>query len=240
MDPLSILRASVALAVFPGFAYTAALAWLVARVGRLPRGRNPVRLEEALAALAAGTACGLLAFPGSPLNDLPVPVSLSAVLVSLAAAVAWGTSTAWNWHRVAAAAVTVSPLLCLGESGISLNLSTIVGLPGRPVAAARLFAAAAALIALPLVARPFDPETSRLSRAMALTAISQVALSLIVAGPLSGGSWPLAAGLCATATIGYAALLGGLRLATDLEENVFAGLAAVPAAGSILLTLLTQ
>jgi hypothetical protein len=240
MDPVSALRATLAMALFPGAGYLAVVGWAAARAGRLPRCGRPARIEEAVAALAVAAACGLLAFPGSPLNDLPVAVSLGAVIVALSGAVAWGSSAAWNWRRVVAAVVVLAPLLCLGESAASLNVASLAVLPGRPVAAARIFAAAAVLIALPLLIRPFEATTSRLSRSALLAGSALLALSLIVAGPLGNGGGAIAAGLCAGAAIVYAALLSVIRTAVDVDDSIFAGLAAIPASGSILLTLLSR
>jgi hypothetical protein len=158
MNPLAVLSAIVAVAVFPGVAYAGLVAALVALGGRIPAGLRPAQLDELMVAVGVSAACGLLAFPGSPLFGLPTGVSLVVFVTALAAGIAWGSAERWPWQRLAAVAAAIAPLLGLASVATTLDLGTIAA-AGGSVGAARPWAVVAVLMALPTLVRPFDPHT---------------------------------------------------------------------------------
>ena len=185
MNPLAVLSAVVGVAIFPGAAYAGLLAALVAVGGRIPTGLRPAQLDELMVAVGVSAACGLLAFPGSPLFGLPTGVSLVVFVTAVAAAIAWGSAERWPWQRLAAGAAAVAPLLGLASVAMTLDLRTIAA-AGGPVGAARPWAVAAVLMALPALVRPFDPHTARLGRAALVAAIGLACFSLAGFAPLAG------------------------------------------------------
>jgi hypothetical protein len=228
MNPLAILSAFAAVAFFPGVAYAGAVALAVAAAGRLPPGTRPAQLDELVAAVGVAAACGLLAFPGSPLFGLPTGVSVMVLMTALAAGVAWGTSERWPWWRVLAAAAAVAPLLGLAAVALTLDLRTLAA-AGGSVGAARPWAAAAILIALPAVVLPFDPHTAREGRAALLAVGGLACFSLLVFAPLGGVPAPALAGLGALAVVAYAGLVGGARRLFSAAGPTLGVLALVPA-----------
>jgi hypothetical protein len=236
MNPLALLSAIAALAFFPGVAFASAVALGVAGAGRLPAGLGPAQLDELVAAVGVTAACGLLAFPGSPLFALPTGVSLPVVMVALAAGVAWGTAERWPWRRVAAAAAVLVPLLGLASVARTLDLRTLAAAGGQ-VAAARPWAIAAVLIALPAVVRPFDPATARVGRAALVAASGLVCFSLVAFSALGDLSAIAVAGLCAAAAVVYAALLGAARRPLEAAGPALSLLALLPAAVALAIAL---
>lgn len=229
MNPLAVLSAVVAVAIFPGSAYAGLVAALVALAGRIPAGLRPPQLDELMAAVGVSAACGLLAFPGSPLYGLPTGVSLVVLVTALAAGIAWGTVERWPWQRLVAAAAAVAPLLGLASVSMTLDLRTLAA-AGGAVGEARPWAVAAVLMALPALVRPFDPQTSRLGRAALIAAIGLVCFSLVAFAPLAALFAPAVAGLGALAVVAYAGLIGVCRRPLMVAGPALGLLALVPAA----------
>lgn len=229
MNPLAVLSAVVALAIFPGSAYAGLAAALVAVAGRIPAGLRPAQLDELMAAVGVSAACGLLAFPGSPLYALPTGVSLVVIVTALAAGIAWGTAERWPWQRLVAAAAAVAPLLGLASVAMTLDLRTIAA-AGGSVGAARPWAVAAILVALPALVRPFDPHTSRLGRAALVAGIGLACFSLAGFAPLAGFSTPAVAGFGALAVGAYAGLIAVCRRLLVIAGPAWGLLALVPSA----------
>lgn len=236
MNPLALLSAIAALAFFPGVAYASVVALAVAGAGRLPAGLGPARLDELVAAVGVTAACGLLAFPSSPIFGLPTGVSLPVVVVALAAGVAWGSTERWPWHRAVAAASALVPLLALAAVARTLDLPTLAAAGGQ-VAAARPWAIVAVLVGLPAVVRPFDPHTARVGRAALVAAVGLLCFSLVAFASLSGLSAIAVAGLCAAATVAYAGLLGAVRRLPAPAGPALGLLAAIPAAVAVAIAL---
>jgi hypothetical protein len=234
MNPLSALRAVLALTLFPGAAYAGAVAVAAAWAGRVPAGRAPARLEELAGATGVMTAAGLLALPGSPLEGLPTGVSLAGLLTALTAGLAWGTSARWPWPRLAAAAAALFPLLAVAIAARTLDLRTMAV---APVEAARVWAAAAALLALPALIRPFDAGPSRSSRACLLATSALLALSLAVGSPLSAQPAAAVAVVCGAGSVLYAGALGVLRRPLAAAAGGLGVLALLPAAVAVALSL---
>ncbi|MGD1053550.1 MAG: hypothetical protein ABR950_06950 [Candidatus Dormibacteria bacterium] len=232
MNPLAVLSAVVAVAIFPGAAYAGLVATLVAFGGRLPVGLHRAQLDELMLAVGVSAACGLLAFPGSPLFGLPIGVSLIVFVTAIAAGVAWGSPERWSWQRLAAGAAAVAPLLGLGAVAMTLDLRTIAA-AGGTVGAARPWAVAAILMALPVLVHPFDPHSARLGRAALVTVLGLACFSLAGFAPLAGLPSPAVAGFGAAAVLAYAALIGvGRRLVVPAQRGLGL-LALVPAAISL-------
>jgi len=236
VSPLAVLSAVAAVAFFPGVAYAGAVALAVAFAGRMPPGLGPAQLDELVAAVGVTAACGLLALPGSPLLGLPTGVSLLVLMTALAAGVASGTTERWPWPRLLAAAAVVAPLLALASVAMTLDLRTLAA-AGGPVGAARPWAVAAILMAMPAVVRPFDPHTARMGRAALVAVLGLACFSLLAFAPLGGLPAVAMAGLCAFAAVVYAGLLGASRRVLLVAGPVLGVLALVPAVTSLLVAL---
>lgn len=234
MNPLAILSAVVAVAVFPGAAYTGLTSLLATWAGRLPATTGPPRLGGAAAAVGVAAGCGLLALPGSPLFNLPTGASLAGLLGLLAAGLAWGTSEDWPWQRVAAAAAVLLPVLAVAGAAGTLDVRTLSDAPLEP---ARIAAAAAVLLALPALVRPFDPAAPRACRGALLGALPLVAISLATYSPLGGLAPALVAAISALAAVAYATLVGALRRPLHARASLLGLLALVPAGIAVGLAL---
>jgi FtsH-binding integral membrane protein len=232
MNPLAVLSAIVGVAIFPGAAYAVLVATLVAVGGRVPAGLRPPQLDELMAAVVVSAACGLLAFPGSPLSGLPTGVSLVAFVIALAAGIAWGSAERWPWQRLAAGAAAVAPLLGLASVAMTLDLRTIAA-AGGSVGAARPWAVTAVLMALPALVRPFDQHTARLGRAALVAAIGLACFSLAGFAPLAGFPALAVAGFGALAVLACAGLLGVCRRPLLVAGPAVGLLALVPAVISL-------
>ena len=236
MNPLAVLSAIVAVAIFPGAAFAGLVAAVVAIGGRIPAGLRPAQLDELMVAVGVSADCGLLAFPGSPLLGLPTGVSLVVVVTALAAGIAWGSAERWPWQRLAAVAAAVAPLLGLASVAKTLDLGTIAA-AGGSVAAGRPWAVLAVLMALPALVRPFDPHTARLGRAALVAAIGLACFSLAGFAPLAGISAPVVAGLGACSVLVYTGLIGVSRRLVVVVAPALGLLALVPASISLAVVL---
>ena len=236
MNPLAVLSAIVAVAVFPGVAYAGLVAALVALGGRIPAGLRPAQLDELMVAVGVSAACGLLAFPGSPLFGLPTGVSLVVFVTALAAGIAWGSAERWPWQRLAAVAAAIAPLLGLASVATTLDLGTIAA-AGGSVGAARPWAVGAVLLALPTLVRPFDPHTARMGRAALVAAIGLACFSLAGFAPLAGVSAPVVAVLGALSVVAYTGLIGVSRRLVVVVAPALGLLALVPASISLAVVL---
>ena len=236
MNPLAVLSAIVAVAVFPGVAYAGLVAALVALGGRIPAGLRPAQLDELMVAVGVSAACGLLAFPGSPLFGLPTGVSLVVFVTALAAGIAWGSAERWPWQRLTAVVAAVAPLLGLASVATTLDLGTIAA-AGGAVGAARPWAVVAVLMALPTLVRPFDPHTARMGRAALVAAIGLACFSLAGFAPLAGVSAPVVAVLGALSVVAYTGLIGVSRRLVVVVAPALGLLALVPASISLAVVL---
>ena len=236
MNPLAILSAIAAVAFFPGAAYAGAVALAVTAAARMPPGLGAAQLDELVAAVGVTAACGMLALPGSPLFGLPAGVSLLVLITALAAGVAWATSESWPWQRAVAAVAVLAPLFGLAAAAGTLDLRTLA-VAGGTVGAARPWAVAAVLVALPSVVRPFDPSTARAGRAALTAAVGLAGLSLLVFAPLAGLPAPLVALVCALAVVVYAGLIAGARQLLPHATPALSLLALVPAVISLVIAL---
>jgi hypothetical protein len=168
---------------------------------------------------------------------MPFGVSLVGLLLAFAIGVAWGSPGDWPWHRVLAAVSAIVPLLGLGSAAGTLDLQTIAAIPGSAIGAARLCAVAALVIAVPAVARPFDPRGSRQSRAALLAAGGLLAVSLALIAPLADLAPALVAGICALLVVLYAGGLGVAQRLLPAGAARLGALAALPATASLMFAL---
>src|SRR5258708_1563500 len=158
MDVLSLLAAIVALTVFPGGFYLAAVAGGVAVSARLPAARA-LWSPAALAAVALLVfAAALVPLPGAPSAVLPIdsgaPANLLAILLLLGSGLALGTAPRWSRARAAAGLAALAPLLVLAAHAATLDVSVATGLPGPGLPVAPAQSAATPLPAPPLPGRP--------------------------------------------------------------------------------------
>ena len=236
MNPVAVLQAVAALAIFPGVAFAGTVTLAVAVASRLPPGLHPPQLDELAAAVGIAAACGLLALAGSPLFGLPAGVSLMALLMAIAAGIAWGTAERWPWHRVAAALACAAPLLGLASMAMTLDLRTLTA-TGGPAGTVRDWAVAAILVAAPAVVRPFDPQSARASRSVLIAAVGLTCASLAGTAPLAGlPSWGVA-GICALAAVAYAGLIGAARRLVVVAAPILGVSALLPAVVALVVAL---
>jgi hypothetical protein len=236
MNALALLKACLAVAVYPGTAFLGAVAVAVAVAGRLPAGLRPAQLDELIAAVGVAAASGLLALPSSPLFGLPSGVSLAVLVTAIAAGIAWATPERWPWHRLVAAAAARAPLLGLASAAFTLDLRTLAA-AGGPVAAARPWAVAAILMAVPALILPFDRGTARPGRAALVAAIGMACFSLAGFAALAGRNALAVAGLGTLAVVLYAALIGAVRRPLAVAGPVLGVLAVLPAAVALVVAL---
>jgi len=212
MDPLGILQAVIAVAVYPGGAYLG----LVAVVMSLTSGsRAALRITpaEGCGVLAATLAAALTPLPGSLLTTLPPPPAFGAgsnllpELVLVAAAVCLVTRQPWSRGALVAALSVLAPLLVIAASTATLSVQLLMTAPGGLIVSARALTAAAALAATPFLLRPL----ARPAQLIVLSAVTVLALALAL-GPLLD-SLPAPAGaaiIAATAGV-YGLVIRGFR-----------------------------
>jgi hypothetical protein len=141
-----------------------------------------------LGAALAVVAVSMAPLPGSPVDTLPsgsgAASNLAAALLLMAAAIALGTAPEWPWSR-ALLGVVVVPVLGVAASTSTLAFPTVAAVPGAAISAARLLAGAALLTAAPLLAGAGPARPSPL-RAVIVSALAVLALSLFVPSALRG------------------------------------------------------
>ena len=232
MDPLLLLKALLALAVYPGGLLLVLCAAVTALV--LPAAHRPgLTVENAVALTGFDVAAAMAPLPGSPLLDLPVAVSLPVLLLGLAAGfTALAPAAPWSRRRLAVALAPLLPALAMGSATGSLALASIASVPGGGLGAARILTAATLLLALPLLVPLADRGLTRAVRAAGASAAAVCAVSL-VAG--AAGAAPAVAG--AVALAGAAVWSGFAALATRLP-GVTSGLAVLAVSGGAVATVL--
>ncbi len=208
MNPLTLLATILGLAVFPGLAYTGATAVLAGWAGRFPSAPASAGLGETVATVGVAAAGGMLALPGSPLAGLAGGANIAGILGALTAGVAWGSPRRWPWPRLAAAISLLVPLLALAAASGSLDATTLAV---APRAAARLWVAAAALLALPALIQPFDQSSPRLTRSVLWATAVLFFAVLASTGLLTNLAAPWVAAICALCAVASAALVGVFR-----------------------------
>jgi len=240
MDPIGLLGAVVALAVYPGGLTLA----LLSRVVHVATGRpGPVASgwsrPSLLALAAAALATALLPLPGSPAGTLPPGTGPDANLLAIGLLLAAGGGALpgglWVGRGRLAAGLVAAALVAIGAAAGSLSVGIVVSLPGTAYAIAR-GATGLALVALGLLLgrgrRRADDEGGR----VALTVAGNLTGSyLVVGGALAGWPGPVASAL--VLALGGGAAILGLRLGRLLPGPVSEGVTAACAAVALVATL---
>jgi hypothetical protein len=245
MDALGLFAAVVALTLFPGGVYTCAAAGGAAWAGRIAgRGAStwtPAALGAA-ALLIFGAA--LVPLPQSPAAELPTqggaPANLLAALLLIGAGVALGTAPRWPRARVAAAAAASVPLLVLAAQAATLSFPVVVSLPGPRLAAARALAAAAILLAVPVLGNLDDTAAPRGLRALHVAVPALVAAVLLAPPGWSNIPAAAAAAMTLAGIALYAAVLTGLRRFLKGHSLPFAAVSVCAAIAAIVVTVLAS
>jgi hypothetical protein len=242
MDVLSLLAAIVAVALFPGGAYAAAVAGGALAGGRLPPARVPWSSVSVAAAVLLLFAAALVPLPGSPAAVLPLQTGAAAnllgALLLLGGGLALGTPARWTRARLAAGVAALAPLLVLAASAATLDFPVVVALPGRELAAARALAAAALLLAIPVLGRLADAEVPRGLRALHLAVPALVAAVLLAPPGWSGLPAAVAAALVFGGVVIYAVPAVLLSRLPRGGDAILAGMATATSIASICLVAL--
>lgn len=240
MDILSVLAAVVAVALFPGGAYTLALAGGMAASGRLRAARVPWRSGSLAAAALLLFAAALVPMPGAPSAVLPLDsgaaANLLAALLLAGGALAVGTAPHWPRLRLVTAVAAVAPLLVLAAGAATLDFPVVVALPGRDLAAARALAAVTVLLAAPVLGRPADTTHPRGLRALSLAVPALVAAVLLAPPGWSGLPSTATAAMVFGGALAYAAAAAPLAWLLRHHDLPLVALATATSIASISLT----
>ncbi|HET9051300.1 MAG TPA: hypothetical protein VFO60_06315 [Candidatus Dormibacteraeota bacterium] len=223
MDPVGLLAATVAMAVFPGGAFAVAAAAAVALGGLPGRRRAGTGGEVAgagadappsLAAIAAlAFAAALVPLPGSPMRSLPAAAATDNVvaveaLLCAAVVLSGGPGRRWTWTAIAAAGLAASAVLALGAVAASFAPDVVAGLTDSRGGTARLLAGGAAILVAPTLAG-LGTAAARAHR-LGVAGVT-AALALAIGEPQSlanaAGVLSAVAALAAAAAAGLATLL---------------------------------
>jgi len=243
MDAVGLFAAVVAVALFPGGVYACAAAGGAAWAGRLSAARATAWTPAAVASAALllfGAA--MMPLPQAPATALPgpdgAPANLLAILLLVGGGVALGTAPRWPRARIAAGVAAALPLLVLAAQAATLSFPTVIGLPGRSLAAARALAAVALLLAAPLLGRLDDPTVPRALRALHLAVPALVAAVLLAPPGWSNLPAAVAAAMTLAGVALYAGVMGAMRRALRGHPSPLAIAASAAAIASIVVTSL--
>jgi hypothetical protein len=230
MDPLGLLLEIVAVAVYPGGLFLAALVWVTRRLGGLSQG---LHLDGGglVAVIAATLAASMASVPGSPAAAIPpsggaTPNLIAAVLLL----VVGGSLVApqpWSVRRIAVLVLAGASLVLMGLVGSTFSISAIAGSGGGTGEAARILAAATVLIALPVVVQPHrGPGEAALARVVVVAATVEVVLGTLIPPSLASPAAAISVVALVAATAVYALLLRAGRSATRRGHPSLVALAA--------------
>ena len=227
MDPLGLLLEVVALAAYPGGLFLAGMAWITYRGAGLAPGA-PLDVRGLAAIAAAVVAAAMAPLPGTPAASLPPPGGATSNLVAAVLLVAVAGSLVapgpWSRRRRVLVAFAGIALVLLGLVATSFSTTDISGATGGWNAAARILAAVAVLVALPMVVKPQLATGSAAARATVVAASLEVVLAIVIP---PAQQWPVAplyvVGLVAAVAL-YSLLL---RLASAATEGEHASLMGV-------------
>jgi hypothetical protein len=230
MDPLGLLLEIVALAIYPGGIFLAAMAWITWRGAGLPRG-DALDMRGLAAIGAAIVAAAMAPLPGTPAASLPPPGGATPNLVAAVLLVVVAGSLVapdpWSRRRCVLVALGGISLVLLGLLAASFSSTDISAASGSISDATRILAVAGLLVALPIVVQPQAPRGSVAARAMVVAASLVVVLGIVIP---PGQLWPLAplwvVGLVASVAV-YALLLRLVRAAANREHPSLVAIAFV-------------
>ena len=210
MDPLGILAAVVALAVYPGGLFLAGILWFG---GGLPwRSTSAWRpsLRDLAALPAIDVAVAGAPLPASPAASLPPAAGAApdivVVALLVAASVVLVAPGRWHVRRLLCAAGVATTASLSVIAAASLALTTIAGEPGVRMAMIRALAAVAILVAAPQLCG--SPVGASVGRRAVLAGTALLGLSLLLPAGLSGWAALAGAAAAAAATVGYVAVIG--------------------------------
>jgi hypothetical protein len=221
VDPLGLLLEVLALAVYPGGLFLAALAWITWRGAGLPRGGPPD--ARGLAAIAAAiTAAAMAPLPGTPAASLPPPGGATPNLVAAVLLVVVAGSLIapdpWSRRRRVLVAVGGISIVLLALVAASFSTTDISGATGATSAVARVLTVAGVLVALPIVVKPQAPTGSLGARTIVVAASIVVVMAIVIP---PAQRWPVAPLWVVGLVVGvglYALLLRLARAATQREH----------------------
>ncbi|MFN2568352.1 MAG: hypothetical protein ABR564_01965 [Candidatus Dormibacteria bacterium] len=243
MDPLGILLATAALAIYPGGLFLCAAAAIAAWAGRLPPAGAPWTAPEALGCTLSLVAVSLVPLAASPAQVLPpgsgAAGNAAVVLTLMAAAVALVTPAPWRPAQIISGVGCLVAALALAAATSTLALPTVVAIPGDAVAAARMLAGGALLMAAPLLVPPGDRGVARPARAVVGASLTVLALSLFVPAALSGRPPWLTAPVILVSVGLHFGLQHRLRALWAGGRIAAAGLSITLAASAVVLALLS-
>ncbi len=244
MDPLGLLLAIVALAVYPGGLLLACLALLTLRLSGMPRSTGLD--SRGLAAMcAAGVAASMATLPGAPAASLPPPggatPNLIAAVVLLFVAGSLIAPEPWSSRRRVAVALGGVSVLLLGFVAASFSIETLSGAGGGAATTARIVVAIGVLAALPVIVQPHCPGGSATARATLVAATVEVVLGTLIPTGLHFPATVLWVGGLVAAAAVYALLLRLGSAVAQREHITLVALAAVCAsAGSLAAIIATR
>lgn len=247
MDPLGLLLDVVAVAVYPGGLFLVALAWILQRVGGLPRlprlPREGAIDARALGAIIAATlAASMASLPGSPAASLPPPggatPNLAAAILLLFVAGSLAAQEPWSIRRVALSGLSGAALILLGLVAASFSVATIAGATGGEELAARILAAATVLVALPLVVEPHTGGTGVAGRLAVTAAALEVVLALLIPPSLRFPATLIAVAALLGGGVVYGLLLRAARAGTRREYPALVALAGACCAAATVVAVL--
>ncbi len=241
MDPLGLLLAIVAVAVYPGGLFLACLAWLTWRLSGMPRATGLDR-RGLVAVCVAVVAASMAMLPGSPAAALPPPggatPNLVAAVLLLFVAGALTAPDPWSSRRTVVVALGGVSLLLLGVVAASFSIDTLSGASGSTAAAARIVVAIGILAGLPVIVQPHRAGGSSTARATVVAAAVEVVLSTLIPAGLHAPATVLwVVGLIAAAAV-YALVLRLMSAVAQREHLVLVVLAAVCASAGSLAAIL--
>jgi len=235
MDPLGVLQAVVALAVYPGGLFLAGLVYLAGRLARAPRW-HALRPRELAALITIDLAVAGAPLPSSPAGSLPPTAGAAPNLVVaallVAASVVLVAPRRGDSRRVLSAAAATTAISLAVVATASLALTTITAQPGGVVAAVRAIAALAVLIAAPqLCGSPAGPA---LGRRAVLTGMALLGLSLLIPAGLAGWAAVAGAAASAAATIIYVVLVSSTHALLMRAQTVLTAACGALGAAAIV------
>jgi hypothetical protein len=220
MDPLGLLLDIVAVAVYPGGLFLAALAVIVQRTGGLPRRRD-LDARALGAVIASALAASMSALPGSPAASLPPPggatPNLVAAVVLLFVAASLAAPEPWSVRRVVLGGLGGASLILLGLLATSFSVAAVAGGAGGEGLTARVLAAVTTLIALPLVVQPHSRTGGAVGRIAVTAATAEVVLALVIPPALQWPAGPIAVVALVAALAFYGLVMRATRAVTRRE-----------------------
>jgi hypothetical protein len=230
MDPLGLLLAVVAVAVYPGGLFLAALTWLTRRAGRMPAGTQ-LDARSLAAIVIAALAASIASLPGSPAAALPPPggavPNLAAAALLLFVAGALTAPEPWSYRRLTLLGVAGVSMLLLGLPASSYSIPALAGVGSGGADAARILAAITALTAVPLVMQPHLATGAVTARLTVVVATVELVMSTLVPPSLHGVAGILAVVAVVVGVVLYALLLRVARTVTQREHPSLVAIAAI-------------